>query len=190
MFFHSRILLWVLIGLSILILTILVCNAIVRMPAIIADLERYHDQRRTANQERRLAKEEERKKHAAHKLFLKEQKEKEEELEREVERELQARKVELERELKEKLATLRKSKERKAAPVPSPVASALEVAPVASAPGASALEVASVAPDWEGPRFYVREDSKPLPPNFRLEISSALARRRAERSLVTMNKEQ
>lgn len=155
------------------------------MPAIIADLERYHDQRRTANQERRLAKEEERKKHAAHKLFLKEQKEKEEELEREVERELQARKVELERELKQKLATLRKSKEREAVPIPSPAAS-----PVASAPGATALEVASVAPDWEGPRFYVREDSKPLPPNFRLEISSALARRRAERSLVTMNKEQ
>lgn len=178
--FFFRILLWVAIGLSIIILTMLICNAIVRFPAIVDDLVKYHNRRMVVNEERRIAKEEERRQEAERKRLLKEQKEKEQELEKEIEREMAAKKLELERELREKLATLKKERPAPQAPAPSPVAVAAEVERVNETQPSFDLEAIRAA--RPGPRFFIGEENTPN--NFRLEISSALAKRRQEKVFV------
>ena len=206
--FSYRIMLWVIFGISMLNLAMHLCNAIVRMPVIIRDLQTYHHQRLLVNQEQKRIREEKKKKEAERKRILKEQQEQEQALERELEREMADRKKQFERELKERLETLRKQK-RETVPA---VAGAASIAVVedqvetGTRPRTVAAAVAPLAvaeqPLEMGhsqarirPRLVVGDEIYPsaniIPnPHFKLEISSALAKRRQEKSMVMLNKEQ
>ena len=193
--------LWVIFGISMFNLAMHLCNAIVRMPVIIRDLQTYHHQRLLVNQEQKRIREEKKKKEAERKRILKEQQEQEQALERELEREMADRKKQFERELKERLETLRKQK-RETVPAVAGAASIAVVEDQVETGTRPRTVAAAVAPLAVGhsqarirPRLVVGDEIYPsaniIPnPHFKLEISSALAKRRQEKSMVMLNKEQ